>query len=784
MDKMLDALASREKEREEAFAALWTAEETYRTVIEQTGQLIYDYDIGTGRIRWGGAIQEITGAPPDEFQDTDIQKWEELIHPDDRKQAVDLLEIAKEQGVRYDVTYRFRKKDGSYAFMTDRGVFLTDQAGRPHRMLGVMNDVTPLKKSEEALKKSEKRFREIFDNVSLLGVVLDREGRVLLVNANFLEVLGYERDEVVGKNWWNEFIPPEYRDKVKDRFLALRTDADVPTQVDGQCLTKRGERLFIRWTHTALWDPKGDLESVACLGLDLTEAKKAEAERRLLLSAINHAQEGIAVSRPDGIIIYANRFFESLKSLPSLQIRDVDERTMSLGADQEGLGNIFFTCVRTNQVVSRRVEVQEDENSARYFDVVASPLLGAEGRVEAVIGSIRDVTQEVLLQEQFNQAQKMEAIGALAGGIAHDFNNLLQVILGYSEMLMMKHRSQQKLASDLERISIAGRKGTELVKSLLAFSRKNKVELSTVALNEEIQQNKLLLERTMPKDIVIDVRLEENLAPISADANQISQVLLNLAINARDAMPQGGKLTISTANVLLDEAWVRHRPHMKPGQHVLLSVSDTGIGMDKQTASRIFEPFFTTKEPGKGTGLGLATVYGIIRQHGGHIECETAPGLGTTFKIFLPAVEDASLKKGREGENDIFSGRGTLLFVDDDQFLRDLVCEVLGKAGYTVLTAGDGIEALNMIQAKSRQIDAVILDLMMPNMGGKQCLQEMKKLRPSLKIIVASGYVSDEIKEEVLALGAEEFVPKPYDFHRLCVVINRVLSAQEASSSS
>ena len=332
---------------------------------------------------------------------------------------------------------------------------------------------------------------------------------------------------------------------------------------------------------------------------------------------------------------------------------------------------------------------------------------------------------------------------------------------------------------DLAKVNQAARNGAELVQGLLTFSRKTEIKPLPLSLNRRIEQLQKMLSRTIPKMIMMELLLADNLSAINADPTQVDQVLMNLAVNARDAMPEGGKLVIETENVIIDEDYGRVHLGAEPGLYVLLSVSDTGQGMDKETLQHIFEPFYTTKGPGAGTGLGLAMVYGIVKQHGGHIVCNSEPGAGTTFKIYFPAIISDEESREVRAKRSARGGSETVLLVDDEEMIRDLGSRVLTKAGYKVVTASNGKDALNVYEAHSAEIALVVLDLIMPEMGGKQCLEGLLRLNPAVKVVIASGYSADGPTKDALAAGAKGFVKKPYDIRQVLEVVRSVLDERE-----
>ena len=404
-----------------------------------------------------------------------------------------------------------------------------------------------------------------------------------------------------------------------------------------------------------------------------------------------------------------------------------------------------------------------------------SPVRDENGSIVSYVAVKRDVTQEKLFERQVREAQKMEAIGTLAGGISHDFNNLLQVISGYSELLLTNTDQEAPVHKDLTAIHQAAVRGSELVKQILAFSRKLEPEIHILNLNDQVLQVERMLYRTIPKMISIELLLDRELWDIAADPGQMEQVLINLALNAKDAMPNGGKLRFGTQNVILDREYAGTHLDVKPGEYVQLSVSDTGTGMAREISERIFEPFFSTKGVGEGTGLGLAMVYGIVKNHGGHVQCYSEPGHGTTFRIYFPATEQKEQENLEFSEEPVVGGTETILIVDDEPMIRQLAERILEKAGYSVITASSGMEALEFYSERRADVALVILDFIMPKMGGQECLEELLKIDPQIKVLIASGLAIKGEAKAFLNTEAKGTVSKPFNMRELLRSVRRVL---------
>lgn len=416
------------------------------------------------------------------------------------------------------------------------------------------------------------------------------------------------------------------------------------------------------------------------------------------------------------------------------------------------------------------------DGSKVWLETNKIPMRNSQGQVVGLLGTWQDITQRKSLEEQLRQAQKMEALGQLAGGVAHDFNNLLTVINGLCELVSSNLRPDDPNKKLLQEVQKAGDRAAALTRQLLAFSRKQVLEPKVLDLNTVVADVEKMLRRLIGEDVTLTTVLNPALGRVKVDPGQIEQVIVNLAVNSRDAMPGGGKLTIETSNVVLDETYSAAHPDVVPGRYVLLTVSDSGCGMSPEVQARIFEPFFTTKEPGKGTGLGLATVYGIIKQSGGHISVHGERGRGTSFKIYLPSVDEkVSTGKSHHGGKRTQQGMETILVVEDEDAVRTMICLALRKFGYTVLEASQGTAAVQLCEQHQGSLHLLVTDVVMPDMGGRQLAERLTRLRPDLKVLYLSGYTDDAIVHHGVLQAEVAFLQKPFTVTTLGYKVREVL---------
>lgn len=709
----------------------------------------------------------------------------DITHPDDLSIGMAFMQRAWEgEADRGDFEKRYIHKLGHVVEGRVTSSLVRDGQGSPLYFISHVLDITEHKRAERALTESERRLATLLAN--LPGIAYrcanDPNWSMKFISEGCAALTGYAPRDLVDNETMSyaDLIHPEDRLRVWDQIQEAVASGKA-FELEYRIRTRSGEEKWV-------WERGIGVPSKAHRDTELEGFISEITERKRMEHALQESEEryravvenlhiGIAVINPQMEIVAFNRFFR--KIYPRVQ-PGMKQVCRGMCDARDGTGKCQdCPCAKTFQDGSVHEVVKENQVDDRLhsYRIVSCPIKDGQGQVEFAIELVEDITETRALQLQLAQAQKLEAVGTLAGGVAHDFNNLLQVVLGYADLLLSDEKFPREFEDDLRKITEASRNGADLVKRLLTFSRKTPYRPHAVDLNQRIEQLKKMLARTIPKMISIETLLCPNLARINADPSQIDQILMNLTLNSRDAMPDGGTLVIQTANVTLDELYCKTHPEAKACPHVLLSVSDTGQGMDKETLEHIFEPFYTTKETGKGTGLGLAMVYGIVQQHDGHIRCSSEPGSGTEFRIYFPAISEHGHAEEPDVGPLIRRGSGLILLVDDEPVVRDLCQRILQKGGYQVIAAANGREALERYVTERENIALVLLDLIMPEMGGKQCLAELLRLDPSVKVVIASGYSADGPTGSMIDEGAKGFIAKPYEMREVLQVIGEVLAA-------
>jgi len=607
----------------------------------------------------------------------------------------------------------------------------------------------------------------------------DREGVFNYVNPEFVRVYGYTPAEVVGRHTPRILSGGlASREEYADFWQRLKNQEVVRREFTNK--TRTGQIVFVESSANPI------VADGACVGFlavqrDITERKSIEialreSENRYRTLA-EAADDSIFIVKRDATIEYANAI--SVKRF-GIRVRDAAGRKLHdvfTAAVADEMWDQLLRVFDTEQRCSFETRIDAPGGSL-WLETSLVPMPGPAGPATAVMGVARDVTGRKRLEQQYAQAQKMEAIGRLAGGIAHDFNNLLTAILGYSELVLDRVHENPSLAPDVEEIKKAGERASRLTRQLLAFSRQQALEPQVLDLNAVITELQRLLDRVIGEDVRLDVVGQSGLPRVKADPGQIEQLILNLVVNARDAMPQGGRLRISTAAVTIDRSFVERYPSAVPGRFVSLAVADNGCGMAPEVLSHVFEPFFTTKPPGKGTGLGLATVFCVVQQSGGFVTVDSAPGAGTTVTAYLPVTADECWPDSTTSTRSESDGRETILLVEDEGGIRQLMQRALERHGYTVLVASTAAEAIAAASAWPTAIDLLLSDVVMPDLGGPELAQRIVGLRPSIRVLYVTGYPS-RVGHGSAGMGSHAMLlPKPFTPHALSIKVRECLDAR------
>ncbi len=611
------------------------------------------------------------------------------------------------------------------------------------------------------LEESEERYRSLIACAGDAIVTSDMDGRITSWNEAAEKIFDYEPGEIIGQDV-SVLAPEELRAEQRDLMARLK-ERKLIGCLETVRVAKDGTRIPVGIALSIIKNHQGRELGISAVIRDMTERKKTE---QFIQDIFESMGEGLAVVGPDMRIRTANAAYakmagfndvERVKGMTCYEATH-QRRTPCDAAACECPVSVSFKTGKPFTSLHRHIG---PANGPTDVEVRSYPMKDRVGNITSVLEIIRDISSEKKLETQLRQAQKMEAVGQLAGGIAHDFNNILTAIIGYANLLGMRLDQSDPLRVNVEQILAASERAARLTHSLLAFSRKQLLNPEPTDLNQVIHDVEKLLMRLIGEDIELKTALPDHPLTIMADPGQIGQVLMNLATNARDAMPDGGVLTIEASETILDEAYVRTHDVGKPGPYALLRISDSGMGMDEKTREKIFEPFFTTKEIGKGTGLGLAMAYGIVKQHNGHINVYSEQGKGSVFTIYLPLISAETRKTQAADETADLAGTETVLLAEDDDAVRGLTRLVLTEFGYTVIEAKDGEEALTRFMEHPGVVDLVVLDVIMPKKNGREVYEEMRRLRPGVKVLFMSGYTAEIMHRRGIMEQGLPFVSKP-----------------------
>lgn len=760
----------------------------------------WDWDIQNNQLFWSDEIYRIFGIPKAQFG-ANYESFLNGIHPEDRQLVQSAVDAALKQVTPYNIEHRILSQTGVESFVCELGEVTFDESGKPLRMMGTVQDITERKRAEEALKASEAKQRQlserqsaIFDALPAHISLLSGLGNILDVNAawrQFASMNNYEGSNFgIGSNYFDvcECATGDCSAEANQTAEGIRSVLSGKSnhfELEYPCHSPEKKRWF-RLTVTPLQEDA--TAGVVVMHVNVTERKLSEEALRQteakyrsiveLLPAIVYLAQPFPPYSPiyvsPNIIEFGYSAAEWVERDDMwVNILHEEDRERVLRATGDAISQGLETELEY-RIIGRNGAIHWVHDKGRFVS-------DEDGNKISWQRVVVNITKTKELEEQLRQSQKLESVGRLAGGIAHDFNNMLTVINGYSALTLRRLKDGDPLRQNIEEIKQAGERSAALTYQLLAFSRKQILKPKVLYFNQIIADTTKMLNRLIGEDIQLCTILNPDAGPVEVDPGQLSQVIMNLAVNARDAMPQGGKITIETNNFYLDEAYARLHIGVIPGDYVVLAVSDTGTGIDEETQQHIFEPFFTTKEVGKGTGLGLATVYGIVKQSGGNIWVYSEVGLGTTFKIYLPrAVEQSEAAEIRNTFDELPKGEETILLVEDEDLVRTMTRQVLEMCGYIVLEAGNGVEALSICEKHDCQIDLMITDVVMPLMGGRELAERFVQTYPEIRVLFTSGYTDDAVVRQGVIEAGTNFIEKPFSPDTLAQKVRAILDGLQS----
>jgi PAS domain S-box-containing protein len=737
-----------------------------------TGDAVWDWDVMANTTWWSDTFYENFGFPAD--TPPSFGAWFERVHPDDRERAKAEFDRAiAQRSDTWTSEYRFRRPDGSYGLIFDRVHGICDGSGTLVRMIGSMVDISEVRRLEEEARLLAHAVESAGEMISITSL----DHRFIFANRAFLETYGYTREEVIGRT--PEILQPP--------APAATAAAEVMRQQamvhgwSGELVNRRkdGTEFPVQFSASPVRGPAGEAVALIGVGRDTTRRKQLDellrASEERFRATFERAAMGITLVALDGRFLRVNQQFCVTTGYSQDELQHTTFHQLTHPADQAADLEQREKLIR-GEIESSSLEKRflRRTGAAVSVEQTVSLVRGANGAPEYFIFLVEDTTRRRDLEAQLRQAQKMEAVGQLAGGVAHDFNNMLTAIQGHASLLTATAGLSGAAQESLAEISSAARRAANLTRQLLLFSRREVMQPVRFDINEAVTDITQMLQRLISENVRIRLRLHPRPLALHADAGMLDQVLMNLAVNARDAMPNGGELTIATS----EQAVAAGPGEIAPGRYACLTVTDTGCGIAPELLPRIFEPFFTTKEVGKGTGLGLATVFGIVKQHHGRVSVWSEPGYGTTFTVLLPLTDRPVAREAERvaGSSPPFGRGETVLLVEDDRAVRVITALTLKRHGYQVIVASHGSEALARWTEIGDQVDLLLTDMVMPGgVSGSELAAALELRKPGLKVLFTSGY-SAEVAGRALELRpGQQFLAKPFEAARLLTMVAELL---------
>ena len=759
-------------ERKYADVVLRESEEKFRQMAENIQSALWITEVGQGPVIYvNPAFEEVFGIPCKVLY-AKPRIWMDAIHAADHERvAMSITQVIRQKMPSASEEFRITQRDGSIRWISARTFPIRNEAGRVYRLAGIAEDITERKRMEGTLRESEERYRLLIQ-LSPDAIYIQSDGKIVFVNDAGLALFGASRaDQLIGLPVV-DLIHPDYRKIALDQFQRLRSTKARQPRVEEKYLRLNGSPFDVEVIAAPFTFQNQPMVQV--VARDITERRQAEEKIREQAEFLDKANDAIIVKDLQGQIIYWNRGGETLYGWMREEALGKNLAQLLEPSDSIQLAEVLK---KTQENGSWKGELKQVTKAGETKIVQSScTLLRDSASVPKSILMIHsDVTENKMLESQLLRSQRLESLGTLAGGVAHDLNNVLTPILMSVSMLKSSARDPQEVRI-LNSVESAARRGAEIIKQLLTFARGVKGEHVLIQLKHLIRELDSILKSTFPKSIDMIVDVGKNIWTVHGDATQLHQVMLNLCVNARDAMPDGGKLTIKVENASLDDQYARMHIDAKPGRYVLITVQDTGFGIPPGIIDKIFDPFFTTKEVGKGTGLGLSTVMTIVKNHGGFLNVYSEVNRGSVFKVYIPAtagterLEPQPVSESPRGHGEL------ILVVEDEAAVRDVIVHSLETNGYRVTSAKDGAEALALYAQMMREVAAVITDIMMPILDGPATIRALRKMNPDVKIIAISGLTAEAKVQEVTSLGVGHFLSKPFTTEKLLITLHAVVA--------
>ncbi len=750
-----------------AWNVMRESEEKFRSYVENAGEIVYSLSTEGIFTYISPNWMQFMGEPAENAIGSSFAPY---VHPEDIHLCQEFLQkVLTNTSPKKSLAYRVITRDGAVRWHKSTGSPLLDDSGKITGYIGIANDITEKKKTDERLKQSEREKSLILNATTEMIAYYNLDLRVQWANRAAGESVGQKAEDLAGRHcyeiWHNRDRPCPDCPVLKARDTGRYHQAEVVSP-DGRQWSLRGYPIF---------DDQNRVVALVEFGRDITGRKRAEYERERLLAAIEQTAEIIVITDPEGTIQYVNPAFEKITGYLREEAIGKNPRILKSNEHDEAFYRALWETI-SNGTPWKGVFINKRKNGTLYHEEnVISPVMNEKGKIVNYVAVKRDITHEIQMEEKLRQSRKMEAIGTLAAGIAHDFNNILFPIIGYSEMILDDNSLEPINRQNIGEILKAAQRAKQLVSQILTFGRKSEKKLNPISLNFIVEEALGLLKSSIPATIDIRTRMTKT-RPVMADLTQIHQIIINLCTNAWHAMNEtGGVIQIDLKEIRVDEDMAKAHLHTSPGDYVCLSVKDSGDGIDEEIVNRIFEPYFTTKDLERGTGLGLAVVDGIVKDHGGFVTLENEPGKGCTFHIFFPVIHSEPVDPEDAVAAVYPAGKERILFVDDDRQIVDMISLVLRQLGYRVTAFDNSIKALELFQKTPQDFDLIITDMTMPNMTGLTLSKEIRKIRADVPIIICTGY-SDQINEKKCKMhDIQGYVMKPVGKMVLSEIIRNVL---------